>query len=405
MTTDQRPLAGIRVLDFSHAAAGPYLTLLMADMGAEVIKIEKQGRGDGARFMGVPLLGPADSDYYVALNWNKKDVLIDLASAAGKDLARRLAARSDVVVQNFRPGVMDRLGLGFEDLRQVRPGLVYTSISAFGSTGPWADQPANDIIVQSMSGLMGITGEVGGGPVRIGAPITDFSSGLFGLAGTLAALLVRDRHPEGQHVEVAMLDAAISLMSNYIPSIMADDEARVPRVGRGHAQIVPYQAFRCRGGDYVMVGAFTNSFWKRLASAVGHEEWADDPRYATNADRLRHRDQLISELEAIFGRHDRAFWMDRLKAADVPASPVYELHEAVRTDQARHNGSVRAVSDGHVTTHVAANPARSASWSGRPADTVAPPMGRDTETVLRDLLGLSPDEVADLVRAGAVGLG
>jgi crotonobetainyl-CoA:carnitine CoA-transferase CaiB-like acyl-CoA transferase len=241
---DRRPLAGIRVLDFSHAAAAPFATMFLADLGAEVIKIEKPRQGDGARYMGVPMptLGPKDSDYYVSLNRNKKGIVLDLAQPEGAALARRLAALCDIAIENFRPQVMAKLGLGFEDLRKVRPGLIYCSISAFGPGGPWAAKPANDIIMQSVSGLMSITGEVGGGPVRIGAPIADFSTGLFGLAGVLAALHARDRFPEGQHIQVAMLDASLNMMCNYIPSVTTLGQ-KVQRVGRGHAQIVPYQAF------------------------------------------------------------------------------------------------------------------------------------------------------------------
>jgi crotonobetainyl-CoA:carnitine CoA-transferase CaiB-like acyl-CoA transferase len=394
----------MRVLDFSHAAAGPYATMFMADMGAEVIKIEKQGRGDGARFMGTPLLSKTDSDYYVGLNRNKKDVLLDLGKPEAVDLARRLAEKSDIVVQNFRPGVMERLGLGFEDLRQVRTGLVYTSISAFGPTGPWADQPANDIIVQSMSGLMAITGEVGGGPVRIGAAITDYSTGLFALSGTLAALLVRDQHPEGQHVQVAMLDAAFALMCNYVPSIMAGKRTVIPRVGRGHAQIVPYQAFECADGEYIMVGAFTNSFWKRLAIALGHPEWPEDPRYLVNADRLRNRSELVPKIEEIFRQHSRSHWIDVLNEADVPSSPVYELHEAIRSEQAVHNQVVREVSNERAVTQVVRSPIINEAWSGGPPDIPAPPMGLDTADVLKDVLGLDSGEVERLVEADVIGL-
>ena len=404
MSTDARPLAGFRVLDFSHAAAGPYATMYMADMGAEVIKIEKPGRGDGARFMGTPLLSPTDSDFYVGLNRNKKDLLLDLGKPEGAALARRLAAISDIVVQNFRPGVMDRLGLGFDDLRNLRPGLIYTSISAFGPTGPWSGQPANDIIVQSMSGLMAITGEVGGGPVRIGAAVTDYSSGLFALSGTLAALLVRDKHPEGQHVQVAMLDSAIALMSNYVPSIMAGKRKRIPRVGRGHAQIVPYQAFPCSDGEYVMVGAFTNSFWRRLATVLGHPEWPDDPKYLTNAERLANRDELIPKVEAIFRTKPRAHWLEVLKKADVPTSPVYELHEAIRSEQAVHNQIVKKVEDDYATTYVVRSPIRVAEWTSDVVDTPAPRMGRDTQDVLTRVLGLDAAEVARLVDAEVVSL-
>lgn len=400
---DLRPLDGVRVLDFTHAAAGPYATMFMADMGAEVIKVEKPGRGDGARFMGEPLLGEDDSDYYLALNRNKKDILLDLSHPEGVDVARRLAAQSDVVVQNFRPGVMERLGLGFHDLKSVRAGLVYCSISAFGSTGPWHTRPANDIIMQSISGLMGITGEVDGGPVRIGAPISDYSSGLFALAGVLSALFSRDRFPEGQHVEVSMLDASIAMSANYIPAVSMLSK-RVPRLGRGHAQIVPYQAFVCADGHYVMVGAFTNGFWRRLAEAVGRPEWIDDPKYVTNADRLIHRDELLGQLETIFKQKERAEWLEILEVADVPNSPVLELDEAIRSEQAIHNETVITVGEGDRTVDVVKLPIESAQWK-RPDRGLPPPMGRDTVDIMTNLLGFDEATIAALAEKGAVGVG
>jgi crotonobetainyl-CoA:carnitine CoA-transferase CaiB-like acyl-CoA transferase len=399
---DLGPLDGIRVLDFTHAAAGPYATMFMADMGADVLKVEKPGRGDGARFMGEPLLGEDDSDYYLALNRNKKDILLDLSQPEGVDVARRLAAQSDVVVQNFRPGVMDRLGLGYDDLRSLRPGLIYCSISAFGATGPWSKRPANDIIMQSISGLMGITGEVGGGPVRIGAPISDYSSGLFALAGMLSALLARDRFPEGQHVEVSMLDASIAMSANYIPSVSMLSK-RVPRLGRGHAQIVPYQAFVCADGHYVMVGAFTNGFWRRLAEAVEHPEWIDDPKYVNNADRLIHRDELLGHLETIFKEKTRAEWLEILEQADVPNSPVLELDEAIRSEQAIHNETVITVGEGDETVDVVKLPIECAQWK-RPDRSLPPPMGRDTKDIMTQLLGFDESMIAALAQKGAVGL-
>lgn len=395
------PLAGLRVLDFSHAAAGPFATMFLADMGAHVIKIEKPGRGDGARYMGEPMLGPVDSDYYLALNRNKHSLLIDLSKDEGKQLAKDIAASCDIVVQNFRPGVMDRLGLGYDDLRALRPGLVFCSISAFGASGPWQDRPANDIIMQSVSGLMGITGEVGGGPVRIGAPISDFSSGLFALSGILAALHARDTHPEGQHVEVAMLDASIAMMSNYIPRVATLGKS-VDRLGRGHAQIVPYQAFSCSDGEYVMVGAFTQGFWRRLADAVGRPEWKDDPRYETNAGRVEHRDELLGKFEEIFRQRPRAEWLEVLGEADVPNSPVLELHDAIKSEQAEHNRVVQHIeSDGRVVD-VMKFPVSNDRWHpGRP--TMPPRMGDQTDETLAKVLGLDQQQIDGLVDAGVVG--
>jgi crotonobetainyl-CoA:carnitine CoA-transferase CaiB-like acyl-CoA transferase len=394
------PLDGLRVLDFSHAAAGPYATMFLADMGAEVYKVEGTRRGDGARYMGEPMLGPLESDYYLSLNRNKKSVLIDLKSERGQSLARELAAQSDVVVQNFRPGVMERLGLGYDDLRKRREGLVYCSISAFGSSGPWQGRPANDIIMQSVSGLMGITGEVDGGPVRIGAPLSDYATGLFALSGILASLYRRAAHPEGQHVEVAMLDASIALTANYIPSV-ATLGKQIPRLGRGHAQIVPYQAFVCSDGQYVMVGAFTQAFWRRLCGAVGHPEWIEDPRFVSNATRVAHRAELLGLLEEIFVRKTRQEWLAILAEADVPNSPVLELHEAVRSEQAVHNGVVQHVEADGRAVDVIKLPIGSDRWTPH-APTLPPVMGEHTDETLSKLLGLDRGGVDELVDRSVV---
>jgi crotonobetainyl-CoA:carnitine CoA-transferase CaiB-like acyl-CoA transferase len=392
------PLTGLRVLDFTHAAAGPFATMFLADLGAEVIKVEKPGRGDGARYMGEPMLGPIESDYYLALNRNKKSVLIDLSTEDGPALATELARTCDIVVQNFRPGVLDRHGLGYKDLRTVRENLVYCSISAFGSSGPWRTRPANDIIMQSVSGLMGITGEVDGGPVRIGAPISDYATGLFALSGILAALHRRDQLPEGQHVEVAMLDASMAMMANYIPSVATLGKT-IPRLGRGHAQIVPYQAFLCADGQYVMVGAFTNGFWRRLCDAVGRPEWKDDPRFTSNADRLAHREVLMPTLEKIFLDRTREEWLAVLDEADVPNSPVLELHDAIRSEQAVHNGVVQRLDGAELD--VIKLPVESDRWRAGPA-TVPPVMGEHTDEVLGGLLGLAAERIDALVDAGVV---
>jgi crotonobetainyl-CoA:carnitine CoA-transferase CaiB-like acyl-CoA transferase len=400
-STSGLPLDGIRVLDFTHAAAGPYATMIMADLGADVIKIEKPGRGDGARYMGEPMLGPHESDYYVSLNRNKRDLLINLQSPEGRDVALDLARECDVVVQNFRPGVMDRLGLGFADISARRPGVVYCSISAFGPEGPMSTRPANDIIMQSVSGLMSVTGEVGGGPVRIGAPVSDYSSGLFGLVGILAALHARDQHPEGQHIEVSMLDSSIALMANYIPSVATLGKT-IPRLGRGHAQIVPYQAFECDDGSYVMVGAFTNGFWLGLCDAVERPDWAKDERFKSNAGRLNHRDLLLGELNTIFKTHSREYWQQRLDAADVPNSPVLELNEALESPQVEFNQTIQDVGTEGSPCATVRCPVRSKSWPFR-ATMTPPKMGEHSREVLEEVLGINPASVDSMVASGSVG--
>ena len=295
-----KPLEGIKVLDFSHAMAGPFCTMYMGDMGAEVWKIEKPGRGDGIRFTGTRIFGKeGGTDWYYAMNRNKKSLLIDLRDPRGRDLVYDLVPECDVVVQNFRPGVMEKLGLGFEDLAKRKKGLIYCSISAFGYEGPYKNKPANDVIMQSISGLMDMTGEMGGQPVRVGMAITDITTGVYALAGILAALRVRDEHPEGQNLNLAMLDACLAFESMCIPGVVATGK-KVPKVGRSHATSVPYQAFVCSDEKLLMVGAFTQGFWRSLCHAIGMPELIEDPRFAGAFDRVDHRNELVPILEDVF---------------------------------------------------------------------------------------------------------
>lgn len=390
------------MLDFTHAAAGPYCTMFLGDMGAEVIKIEKPQGGDGARSMGMPIFSPRDSEYYVALNRNKRSIILDLASADGANLARELVKSCDIVVENFRAGVMDRLGLGYNELKTLRSNLVYASISAYGPTGPWSDRPANDLIMQSVSGLMAITGEVDGAPIRIGAAISDYSSGLFALSGILGALYARHDHPGGQHVEVSMLDAALNMMCNYIPTV-ATLGRRIGKSGRGHATIVPYQAFMASDNNYVMVGAFTRQFWLNLCTAIGHEEWKDDPRFATNAARVNNRLILVGLIEDIFMQKPSEEWMRILTEADIPNSRVYELHEAIVSEQVQHTGSIIPISNGAVNSKVARTPVRVAEWGADRVET-PPPLGSDTRAVLSEVLGLSDTDIDALASRKAIRL-
>jgi crotonobetainyl-CoA:carnitine CoA-transferase CaiB-like acyl-CoA transferase len=396
------PLQGIRVLDFTHAAAGPFATMWLADMGAEVLKVEKPGRGDGSRFMGESMDGTPNSDYYSSINHNKRDILINLQAPAGVELARKLAACSDVVVQNFRPSVMERLGLGFDDLAPLRRGLVYCSISAFGTEGPWRDRPANDIIMQGITGLMSLTGEPDGDPVRAGTPVCDYATGLFGLSAILAALFARADHPAGQHVRVNMFDSTIAMMANYVPAVLSLGRTLM-RQGRGHAQLVPYQAFRCSDGEYLIVGAFTDAFWRRLCDVVGLQSLLTDRRFATNADRVTNREALIPTFEQVFATRPRQEWKGLLEAVDVPTTPVFTLAEALASEQAIANRTIVELPGSDPRLFTVDLPVRSHEWPeqarGRP-----PSMGADTVDVLEGWLGLSQAEIDKLVATEVVGL-
>jgi crotonobetainyl-CoA:carnitine CoA-transferase CaiB-like acyl-CoA transferase len=400
-TSTDQPLAGINVLDLTRFAAGPFATMLMSDLGAVIIKIERPEGGDEVRALGRPLPGgdPTKSDYYLGLNCSKYSVALDIATPEGAAIVRDLAARSQIVIENFRPGVADRLGIGFEDLRAVSPGLIYTSITGFGTTGPWSKRPANDVVMQSVSGLMGITGEEGGAPVRIGTTLCDYTTGLFALAGTMAALYAKDRFPEGQHIEVPMLNSALALVPNLIPA--ASHGVRPRRMGRAHPQILGYASLECSDGGYVTVGAFSETFWRRLCLLIDHQDWLEDPRLATNALRLDHRDLIDSELAKTFRTRTREEWVELLEKSDIPNAPVLELDEALLSEQAVHNKVAIEIQDGQYSYSVVRNPIQSTQWRDgtlRPAED----LGQSTNYVLRDILGLSWDEVEDLVERSVV---
>jgi crotonobetainyl-CoA:carnitine CoA-transferase CaiB-like acyl-CoA transferase len=399
--TAQAPLTGLRVLDFSRVASGPFATMLLADLGAEVVKVERPGVGDETRSLGYLLPGaPAgNTDYYMSMNRRKRSIALDLATTEGVGIARSLASISDIVIENFRPGVADRLNIGFDALAALRPNLVYTSISGFGPDGPMADRPANDIMMQSLSGLMGVTGEDGGPPVKVGSSICDLGTGLFALSGTLAAVAVRGDHPDGQHVQVPMLDASIALLANMITAVSAG--VKFPRVGRRHPQIVSYSSMRCADDKYVTVGAFSHVFWQRLCVLLGHEDWLGDPRLATNAARMEQREYLDAEMDRIFATKARDEWVALLETADIPCAPVLDLDEAVHTEQAVHNGIVQRLSKDGLDIGVIRNPIHSEQWTTS-EPTFPPTLGEDGRAVLRDLLGLEESEIARLIDSGVV---
>jgi len=399
----QKPLTGLRVLDFSHALSGPFATMLLGDYGAEIIKVEKPVWGDGSRQMGVPVegVGAKQTDYFFGANRNKKSIAIDIRTPEGQAVAGKLAAQSDIVVENFRPGVMDRLGLGFEDLRSLREGLIYCSISGYGPSGPWAGRPANDVILQSLSGLMGMTGEPGRGPVKIGAAVCDLSAGLFALSAILAALHARESHPEGQHTEISMLETSLNMMCNYIPSVKSLGKV-IPRLGHAHAQIVPYQAFECLGGEFIMVGAFSRKFWLNLCQSVSRPEWAEDPRFKSNAARVANKNALIAELTAIFKTKSRSEWETILNAADIPSSPIYELHEIVQHPIMSEQDIVREVGPSGSKLGVVGFPVRSNAWGDERFGAPAPGLGSSSIDILEDFLGMDAETVSDLVARGIV---
>lgn len=315
--TTRRSLDGVRVLDVTQVMAGPFCAMLLCDMGADVIKVEPPG-GDSTRRM--PGAVGTDSPSFNAVNRGKRGVVLDLTHAEGRDAARRLALASDVLVENYRPGVMAKFGLGYEDLRQEHPRLVYASISGYGQTGPAAGKGGFDLVAQGVSGLMSITGEPGRPPVKVGIPITDLGAGLFAVTGILSALLARATTGRGQRVDTSLVDAGVALSVWEATQYFSGRGVPEP-LGSAHRMNAPYEAIRCADG-YVTIGAANDRTFQRLCDALEHPEWATNPDYGDNARRVTHRAALAARCEEVMIRHPRDHWLALLERHGVPSGPI-----------------------------------------------------------------------------------
>ena len=311
-------LEGLRVLDLSRMLAGPYGSMLLADMGAEVIKLEEPDGGDPMRVMGPPFLPDGESAYFLSINRNKKSMALDLTTPAGRDVFLDLARVADVVWENFRPGVLTRLGCDYAALSRVNGRLVLCSISAYGQHGPYRDWPAFDLALQAMGGAMSVTGEPGGRPVRMGLPMGDLAGGMFGAFAVVAALLRRQTTGQGTHVDLSLLDCQVSLLTYMAQYYWADGRVPGPQ-GSGHASVVPYQALASRDG-HLIVAVFAEKFWRGFCVASGHPEWEHDPRFATNRDRVANRGTLADLIAQRFSDYSTADLVARLRGAGVPAA-------------------------------------------------------------------------------------
>jgi CoA:oxalate CoA-transferase len=321
------PLDGLLVADFSRVLAGPFAAMMLADLGARVVKVERPGSGDDSRGYGPFLDGR--SLYFSRVNRGKESVALDLKDPADLEVARGLAARADVLVENYRPGVMDRLGLGVQDLLERNPRLVYCSISGFGHTGPWSQRPAYDAVVQGMSGIMAITGAGEGARVKPGVPVADLSAGLYAFGGITSALLGRATTGVGCHVDIAMYDATVSLLEGAALSWLATGTDPEP-IGNAHFAIAPFDTFACRDRD-ITICAANDALFGALLRTLG---LPDDPRFATNAGRHEQRGELKGVLEAVLRTADADHWLDELDLAGVPCGPISSVAEAVGSDQA-----------------------------------------------------------------------
>ena len=395
----ERLLDGIRVLDLSRIIAGPFCSQILGDMGAEVIKVEQPGSGDDSRTWGPPFM-QEESVYFFSINRNKKSVTVNIKDSRGKAIIRELAKRSDVLLENFKPGTLAKLGLDWEELRRDNPRLIFCSISGFGRTGPSAERGGYDVIIQAVGGLMSITGEPEGPPVKVGVAMTDICTALYAHGAILAALHARDRTGEGQRIDLSLLETQIAALINIASSYLNAGE--IPQKwGTAHVNIVPYQAFKTQDG-YMIIGAANDRLWMKLCEAIGLSEVGRDPKYATNAQRVEHREEIVRLVEGRLTTKTRAEWERILAPIGMPCGPINRMDEVFADPQVRH---LRMVQEAHHprlgTIRMVRNPV---TFSHTPVDLrQAPPrLGEHTEEVLRDLLGYSSTEVEALRSAGVV---
>ncbi|MDQ2136992.1 CaiB/BaiF CoA-transferase family protein [Alcaligenaceae bacterium B3P038] len=398
-------LSSIRVLDLSRVLAGPWASQILADLGADVIKVEKPGRGDDTRAWGPPFLKRADGSdtedggYYVAANRGKRSITLDLKTEEGRAIVKQLAAQSDVVLENYKVGTLERLGLGYADLSADHPELIYCSVTGFGQTGPRAKQPAYDFLIQAMGGLMSVTGErddkPGGGPQKVGVPIVDMVTGVYAAVGILAAIIGRHTTGRGQHVDLGMMDVQVGLLMNQAMNYLL--AGRTPkRTGTAHPNIQPQRTFECRDGQIVVVVGNDGQF-ATLCGLMGRPELATDERFATNGKRVVNQALLDPILDAAFGAEDRAVWLERLGAANVPAGAINTVPEVFADPQVVHRGMLRHIPHPLAgTVPQVMNPLR---FSAAPSCAELPPplLGEHTAQVLGEL-GYSPADIAELAK-------
>ena len=392
------PLAGVRVLDISQVMAGPYACMLLADLGADVIKIEPPGGGDQTRgAMGFKMKG-ADSLGFLNMNRNKRSVALNLKADAGRDLLLRMVKDADILLENYRPGAMKRLGLGYDVVAAINPKLIYTSISGFGQSGPWADRPGFDLMAQAMSGVMSVTGYPGGPPVKAGVPVADIGCALFAVYATLSAYIGAQSSGKGQHVDASLFDSALAFSVWDICDYWGTGRPPEP-LGTSNKMTAPYQAMACSDGHFVM-GANNQKLWVQLCTSLGRSELLDDPRFSTISLRLANRPALEQELERTFRQQTKDYWVSTLLDAGIPAGPILTYPEAFGSDHAKAR-NMRMEID-HPVEGKVPNIGFAVKLSGTPQQVRRHPplLGEHTQEVLTEL-GLSADEQATLRAQGA----
>jgi crotonobetainyl-CoA:carnitine CoA-transferase CaiB-like acyl-CoA transferase len=401
-----RPLKDIRVLDITRALAGPYCTMMLGDLGADVIKVERPKSGDESRGWGPPFVGEAygpyigESAYFLAANRNKRSITVNIQSPEGQEIIRRLAGASDVFVENYRTGDLDKFGLSYEALHRLYPKLVYCSISGYGRTGPYADRPGYDAIIQAEGGMMSLTGPVEGPPSRAGIPIIDITSGMFASTAILAALRARDLTGEGQLIDISLFDSHIALLTNAASNYLVGGEPP-RRLGNSHPNIVPYDSFPARNGWFVL-GAANQSQWETLCDALERPDLKTDPRFASNGLRVENRPAVVKELNSIFAERNVDEWLEKFTAAGLPCAPINDLPQVFADPQTQARQMMMEAN--HPTAGTVRMTGFPYKLSATPAELHAPPplLGQHTEEILTTLLNYSSEDVSALRDKGAI---
>ncbi len=404
------PLSHIRVLDLSRVLAAPWTAQNLADLGAEVIKVERPKKGDDSRAFGPPWLKDAsgkettESAYFACANRGKKSITVDLSKPAGQKVVRELAARCDVLLENYKFGDLARYGLGYDDLRKVNPRLIYCSVTGFGQTGPYRERPGYDFMIQGMAGLMSVTGErddlPGGGPQKAGIPIADIMTGMYATIAVCAALAHRAETGVGQHLDLALFDSLLAVMANQAANYLATGQSP-GRLGNAHPNIVPYQTFKTADGAVILACGNDNLF-RKFCEVAAAPHLADDPRYATNGDRVENRVALTRILDEIFARRTTRDWVDALEAAGVPNGPINTLEQVFAEPQAIARGLRLELA--HSTAGKVSLVRSPMRFSATAVEHERPPplLGEHTDEILRGVLGKKDDEIAKLRADGAV---
>ena len=393
-----KALEGIKVLDLSRALAGPYCTMMLADMGAEVIKLEMPGRGDDSRSWGPPFV-EGESAYFMSINRNKKSITLNMKSDKSTEIIHKLIKQSDVLVENFRPGAMERLGLGYERVKEMNPRIIYCSISGFGQDGPYRMLPGFDQVLQGMGGLMSITGELGGPPIKVGVAIADISGGMFASNGILVALYNREKTGKGQMVDVSLLDSQVAWLTYRAGAYFASGEIPQP-MGSGHPVIVPYQAFKAKD-VFINIAVGNDQLWERFCKAVGLENVMNDPKFATNAKRVENREEIVKIISDLIVTRDGEEWLKILTDAGIPCGPIYTVDKIFADPQVLHREMVKELDHPKAgKIKVTGIPIKLSDTPGE-VETAPPVLGQHTQEVLTEL-GYSDQDLEKLKQENVI---